>query len=93
MIRVTLAVSGTMREHFAQEEFRLEFPEGATLGDLLARIGQDHGERLGTTIWNRAEQRFRGAVVIMAGTRAVKDRATLLQDGQTLKVFKAVVGG
>jgi molybdopterin converting factor small subunit len=93
MILVTLEVPGTMREHFDQEAYHLEFPDGATLGDLLVRIGQDHGERMGPSIWNRAENRFRGAVVIMIGTRAVKDRATPLQDGQTVKVFKAVVGG
>ena len=29
----------------------------------------------------------------MVGSKAVKDRATPLRDGQTVKVFKAVVGG
>jgi hypothetical protein len=93
MIRVTFAVSGTMREYFDQEEYRLELPDGANLGDLLARIGQDHGARLTESIWKREDHRFRGAVVLMVGTKAVKDRAMTLVDGQTVKAFKAVVGG
>jgi sulfur carrier protein ThiS len=93
MIRVTLAISGTMREYFDQEEYPMELPEGATLGDFLVRIGQDHEARLSGPIWNRVEHRFRGAVVLMVGSKAVKDRATPLRDGQTVKVFKAVVGG
>jgi hypothetical protein len=93
MIQVTLALSGTMRDYFDQDQYRLEFPDGATLGDLMVRIGREHGAGLSGSIWKREEHRFRGAVVIMIGSRAVKDRATPLRNGQTVKVFKAVVGG
>jgi len=93
MIQVTLALSGTLREYFDEPEYLVELPDGATLGDLLVRIEEDHGARLTGSIWNRSEHRFRGAMVLMIGARAVKDRAMLLRAGQTVKVFKAVVGG
>jgi molybdopterin converting factor small subunit len=92
MIRVTLLSSGPMLDYFGEREL-LELPDGATLGDLLERIGAEHGERLAGSIWNRKEGRFRGPVVIMVGGRAVKDRATPLQDQAQVNLIKAVVGG
>jgi molybdopterin converting factor small subunit len=92
MIRVLLQPLGPLQEAFGAPEFQYELPDGASLGDLLDRIGAEHGERL-AAIWNARERRFRGPVVIMSGTRVVKDRATPLRDRQTLSLYKAVVGG
>ena len=69
MIRVTLAISGTMREYFDQEGYPMELPEGATLGDFLVRIGQDHEARLSGPIWNRVEHRFRARWCSWSGPR------------------------
>jgi molybdopterin converting factor small subunit len=92
MITITLEARGTLAEVFGPETC-YELADGATLGDLLDRIDREHGERLAQTIWNRRERRFRGPVVIMAGQRAVKDRATPLGDRQVVSLYKALVGG
>jgi len=94
MITVTLQAVGPMREYFPGPGQDLELPDGATLGDLLDRIDAAHGERLaGTSIWNRQARKFRGPVVIKAGTRLVTSRAAPLQDRQVVSLIKAVVGG
>jgi molybdopterin converting factor small subunit len=92
MIRVRLEPCGPLREAFGAPEYEYDLPDGASLGDLLDRIGAEHGERL-ASIWNQRERRFRGPVVIMTGTRVVKDRSTPLRDRQTVSLYKAVVGG
>jgi len=92
MIRVLLQPCGPLQAAFGAPELVFELPDGATLGDLLDRIGSGHGERLGA-LWSVRERRFRGPVVIQADARAVKDRATPLRDGQAVKLHKAIVGG
>jgi len=92
MIHVLLEPRGPLQTVFGAPEFAYELPDGATLGDLLDRIGAEHGERL-ESMWNLRERRFRGPVVIMAGARVVRDRATPLRDRQRVSLFKAVVGG
>ena len=93
MIQVLLHGAGTMAECFGAAEQRLDLPDGATLGDLLLRIEQDHGERLAGSVWNWKEHRFRGPVVIMSGSRVLRDRATALRDQQKVTFTRAVVGG
>lgn len=92
MIRVLVLPCGPLAQVFGAPEIAFDLPDGATLGDLLERIGAEHGERL-ASIWNQRERRFRGPVVIMTGAKAIKDRATPLRDQQTVSLYKAVVGG
>jgi molybdopterin converting factor small subunit len=92
MIHVLLQPCGPLQAVFGAPELAFELPDGATLGDLLDRIGAEHGERL-ESAWNLRERRFRGPVVIMTGARVVKDRSTPLRDRQTVSLFKTVVGG
>ena len=94
MITITLQATGPMREYFPGPDLELEFPDGATLGDLLDRIGADHGERLaGSTIWNRQARKFRGPVVIRIGSQVVTARTAPLRDRQVVSLIKALVGG
>ncbi len=82
-----------MREYFPEPEFPVELPDGACLGDLLDRLDQRHGERLAGTVWNRKARRFRGPVVIKAGSRLLGNRDAPLQDALVVSLYKAVVGG
>lgn len=94
MITVTLQATGPMREYFPGPDQPLELPDGATLGDLLDRIEADHGDRLaGSAIWNRQARKFRGPVVIKAGSQVVTARTAPLRDGQVVSLIKALVGG
>jgi len=92
MIHVLLKPCGPMQAAFGAPELAFELPDGATLGELLDRIGAQYGERL-ESLWNVRERRFRGPVVIEADAKVVKDRATPLRDRQTVKLHKAIVGG
>jgi sulfur carrier protein ThiS len=95
MITITLQATGPMREYFPGPDQELELPDGATLGDLLDRIDADHGERLAgsTTIWNRQARKFRGPVVVKAGSQVVAARTAPLRDRQVVSLIKALVGG
>jgi molybdopterin converting factor small subunit len=92
MIHVLLQPCGPLQAAFGAPELDLELPDGATLGDLLDRIGAEHGERL-ESLWRVHERRFRGPVVIETDAKVVKDRATPLRDRQTVRLHKAIVGG
>jgi molybdopterin converting factor small subunit len=93
MIVVTVQAQGPMREYFPGPDQELELPDGATLGDLFERIDQLHGERLAGSIWNHQVRKFRGPVVVKAGSRVLTSREAKLQDRQVVSLFKAVVGG
>lgn len=92
-MRVRLAAMGQLEKDFGGGRFDFEFPPDSTLADLLERIGDEFSERLPESLWNRAERRFRGAVVMMSGGGALRDPAQPLRDGQEILVFKVLVGG
>jgi len=92
-MQVTLIGMGLMRDYLGEVPHVVVLPEGATLGDLLARIELDFKEQLAGSIWNWEEHRFRGPVVIVSGHRIIRDRTTPLQDQQEVSFYKALVGG
>jgi hypothetical protein len=77
-MQVTLKGIGPMRDYLGEAPSIVELPEGSTLGDLLLCIERDFKEQLTGSIWNWAEHRFRGPVVIVLGHRIVRDRTTLV---------------
>jgi hypothetical protein len=93
MIQVKVEPCGAMREYFPDPVLEFRLPDGARLGDLLDGIDAEHGERLAGTVWNQARRRFRGPVVIKAGSRVLTARDAPLRDGQVVSLFKALVGG
>jgi molybdopterin converting factor small subunit len=92
MIHVLLKPCGPLQAAFGAPELDFELPDGATLGDLLDRIGAEYGERL-DSLWNVRERRFRGPVVTETDGKVLRDRATPLRDRQTVRLHKAIVGG
>ncbi len=84
---------GNLRGIFGGDEQRLELAEGATLAALLVAIEDSLGDRLPASLWNRREHRFRGPVVLRVGGRIVRDRATVLADGEEIGIHQALVGG
>ena len=92
-MRIALVAMGQLEKDFGGKRFAFDFPEGSTLADLLRKIGDEFVGCMGQALWNRAECRFRGPVVMMTGGVALRDPATVLYDGQEILVFKVLVGG
>jgi len=92
-MRIALVAMGQMEKDFGGKRFALDFPDGSTLADLLRRIGDDFADVMSEALWNRAECRFRGPVVMMTGGAALRDPATVLREGQEILVYKVFVGG
>lgn len=84
---------GQLEKAFGGGEFEFDFPKGSSLAVLLRKIGEDFSERLPESLWNRAECRFRGPVVMMSDGAALRDPAGILRDGQEILLFKILVGG
>jgi len=84
---------GQLEKDFGGGQFDFEFPPDSTLADLLAKIDDDFSDRLPESLWNRAERKFRGAVVMMSDGGALRDPARPLRDGQEIRLFKVLVGG
>lgn len=92
-MRITLEAMGQLEKDFGGGEFVFEFPQGSTIDGLLRKIGDDFSDLLPASLWNRAESRFRGAVVMMSDGAALRNPAKPLRDGQVIRVFKVLVGG
>ena len=92
-MEVLLTATGQLEKEFGGSRFRMEFPEGATLGDLLVRIDSDFGDALPRELWNRGARKFRGPVVLVSDGRVVRDSGLRLRKGQEIVLFKVLVGG
>lgn len=90
---VRVHVKGELREPFGGDRVDLDLADGATLGDLLAAVGERWGRSLPPYLWDREAASFRGPVVIMIDRTAVRDPKTPLHDGQDISLFKVLVGG
>lgn len=92
-MRVSLIAMGLLAKEFGTPEYQMDLPEGACLADLYDRIDAEVADRLPLSLWNRSEKRFRGAVVLISGSKVIRNADEPLLDGQEIKVFKVVVGG
>ncbi|MCX7774575.1 MAG: hypothetical protein WHT81_05265 [Rectinemataceae bacterium] len=92
-MRVSLIAMGLLAKELGTPEYQMDLPEGACLADLYDRIDAEMADRLPLSLWNRGEKRFRGAVVLISGSKVIRNADERLFDGQEIKVFKVVVGG
>ena len=92
-MHVRVKAFGPLRTLTGADGEQIELPTGATLADLLRWIGEHWAERLPPSAWNTREHRFRGPVVVRVGAQVVRDRATVLADGQEVGIHQALVGG
>ena len=90
---IRLQAKGELRECFGGDVIEVPLAEGATLAGLLAEIGARWGNSLPAHLWDAQAVRFRGPVVIVLGTKPVRDPQTPLRDGQDISVHKVLVGG
>ena len=92
-MQVYLLPQGTLKTYFDKKMIEITLHENATVKDLLAHIGQDMGSRIPDFLWNKAESRFRGPVVITIDKKVVSDLSVRLLNGQEIHLYKALVGG
>jgi molybdopterin converting factor small subunit len=90
---VRLRVFGVLSQHMDGIHQAVDLPEGATLGDLLAEIGRRWGEQLPEQLWDLADGRFRGAVILRAGDSDLYDLGAPLPEGQEVAILMPIAGG
>jgi len=92
-MKIALVAMWQLEKDLGGKRFVFDFPAGSRLSDFLAKIGDDFAGRIPEALWNRAECRFRGPVVLMANGAVLRDPAEALHDGEEIQVFKVLVGG
>jgi molybdopterin converting factor small subunit len=92
-MQVTFVAMGHLEKDFGEKRFTFDLPPGSTLADFLKRFGDEFAGRIPAVLWNQAESRFRGPVVMMANGAALRDPAEILRDGQEILIFNVLVGG
>ena len=92
-MKVNLIAKGTLKKYFGAEKISIELPEKAKVSDLLIQIDQTMGDHIPDFLWNKAESRFRGPVVITLNKKVVTDLSINIFDGQEIKIYKPLVGG
>ncbi len=92
-MKVYVKSIGDLREYLGREPQAMELPEGARFGELLALIGERWGGVLPPFIWDADKQQFRGAIFFVIDKQVVQDMATPLQDGQEIRIVRALSGG
>ena len=92
-MRVFLQAKGMLQRHLGAEPREIRLPDNATLRDLLDHFHRHLSPSLPAYLWNAAERRFRGPVVITLGERVATNPTTPLADGQTIRLYKGFVGG
>jgi len=90
---VRVRVFGVLSQYMGGTHQAVEMPAGATLGDLLEEIGRRWGEQLPEQLWDRAEGRFRGAVILRAGGSDLHDLGAPLPEGQEVAILMPMAGG
>jgi molybdopterin converting factor small subunit len=90
---VRLRVFGELERPLGGERCELTVPIDATLAHLLVAIDERCGAQLSAELWDRAAQRFRGPVVILADGRDITAPATPLREGQVISLVPVISGG
>jgi len=92
-MQVTMIAMGQLEKELGGKRFCLDFAPGSTLADFLRKFGQEFADRIPGVLWNQAEGRFRGPVVMMTNGAALRNPAEILRDGQEILIFNVLVGG
>lgn len=92
-MQVKVRFAGLTRHYIGEKERVYELPEGARVGDLLARIGRDYGARLPRQMWNGKTERFHQSIrAARRGSPFTEDNDVLVQ-GEEIYIISRMAGG
>jgi len=89
---VTIKVFGGLRQILGAPERPMVFPDGATLGDLLTRLGSD-APTLSQQIQDGLEKGFLNVLVNGRNARFLQGTDTPLHDGDVVAFLPPIGGG
>jgi hypothetical protein len=92
-MKIIIKAIGTMRNYFGEEPVTVKLSSEATLEDFFVYFHNHFSCSLPDFLWNSKRKRFRGAVMVMIDNKVVTDPRTQLRDGNSIQLFKAMVGG
>lgn len=92
-MQIILEFDRVLAKHYPQKMLSLELKDNGVLGDLFQSIGRLEEHRLPESIWNYADNRFRGPVLMTTGGRVIRKENEKLFNGQRIKLRRCIVGG
>ena len=92
-MRVTVKIHGTTLKTVSPREITVEVGEGATVGNLLMKISNSLESDISKAI--HSGRIWKEAMIFLNGLNIIylKGADTILEDGSTLAMIPAVVGG
>jgi hypothetical protein len=82
-----------MKKYFKEGPVTIKMISGATLEDFFVYFHNHLSRSLPDFFWNTKKKRFRGPIIVMLDNKVVTDPKTPLEHGNSIKLFKALVGG
>ncbi|MEW6186652.1 MAG: MoaD/ThiS family protein [Thermodesulfobacteriota bacterium] len=92
-IKVTITFIGFLAEQAGREKVVFSFPEGATYGHLLEKIGNQFGPLFHERTWDPIQKTFRAGILVVGEGRDFHRSETLLRDGEEIKILPLMGGG
>ncbi|MEW6441428.1 MAG: hypothetical protein AB1640_10885 [bacterium] len=92
-MKVIITFMGPMREIAGQDRVEMDLPGVPTFGSALDEIGRRFGHKLPGRIWDREHRVFKAGMLVIGTGRDLIDRASLLVEGEEIKVLPMLGGG
>lgn len=84
---------GPLKDYVGEQRAEFDLPDRAVYGVLLDEIGRRFGQCFPEKIWDTKGRDFKAGILIMGTGRDLDDRATLLTEGEEIKVLPLLAGG
>ncbi len=92
-MQVTVRFFGLFKRYIGEASRTFELPEGASAGDLLARVGEEYGASLPSDLWDPASRRFHRTVRLSRAGGPFITGSEPLSDGDELLLLFSMAGG
>ena len=92
-MQVKVHFAGLTRHYIGEKEMVYELPEGASIGDLLARIGKDYGARLPRQMWDDKNERFHQSIKAARRGSPLAEDDEVLEEGEEIYIISRMAGG
>ncbi len=74
-------------------EEEVELSDGAKLLDLLLKLVEKYGVKLGEMIFQQKDEKLSEEVIILLNGRSIEDLNTVLRDGDVVSIMPFLSGG
>lgn len=92
-MQVRVRFAGLTRHYIGERERVYELPEGASVSDLLARIGRDYGYRLPRQMWDGEKERFHQSIRAARPGLPLAENDDVLEQDEEIYIISRMAGG